>query len=274
MKLVKNVAVETVVLALTLAILGLVPIIATAQQEGAILYFPLDAGSGEVAKDHTGNGNDGALFGSPKWMNGKYGSGLYLDGKDDYIEINNILTESGTVEFWFKPDWGGDDKEDFRLFDASTGAIYFFLAKGSAHDCCAPDKFGFYFEDASDADWQNITFDAEGNLNASEWFHIAATWEFGGGFAFLYLNGEEIATSPVVLGGFPPLNALPRFGLEPLVYVASTNGATGIMDEIAIYDRALAPDEIAQDMDELQLPVEALDKAASTWGEIKASYSQ
>lgn len=188
MKLVKNVAVETVVLALTLAILGLVPIIATAQQEGAILYFPLDAGSGDVAEDHTGNGNDGALFGSPKWMNGKYGSGLYLDGKDDYIEINNILTESGTVEFWFKPDWGGDDGEDYRIFDASTGSIYFFISKGANHADITPQDFGLYFEDASDADWQDIEFDPVGIINAGEWSHIAATWEFGGGFAFLYLD--------------------------------------------------------------------------------------
>ena len=112
MKLVKNVAIEAVVLTLTLTILALMPVAATAQQEGAILYLPLDEGSGDVAEDHTGNGNDGALFGGAKWMNGKYGSGLYLDGKDDYIEINNILTEAGTVEFWFKPDWGGSDKED------------------------------------------------------------------------------------------------------------------------------------------------------------------
>ena len=77
-----------------------------------------------------------------------------------------------------------------------------------------------------------------------------------------------------MLGGFPPLNALPRFGLEPLVYVPSANGAMGLIDEIAIYERALEPEEITQDMEELQLPVKALDKAASTWGEIKATYSQ
>jgi hypothetical protein len=262
----------TIVLTLALAILVILPVAAIAQQEGIILYWPLDDGSGDVAKDHSGNGNNGTLFGGPEWQTGKYGKGVYLDGKDDYIEISNLLTEAGTIEFWFKPDWDGGDGEDYRLFDASTGSIYFFISKGADHADIVPTNFGFYFEDATDADWQDIIFDPAGVINAGEWYHFAATWEFGGGLAFLYLNGEEIATSPKVLGAFPVLDANMRFGLKGVVYVASQNGATGVMDEIAVYDRALTAEEITVDMEALQLAVEPLDKAASTWGQIKASY--
>ncbi|MFC1713165.1 LamG domain-containing protein [Candidatus Poribacteria bacterium] len=271
MRFVKNMTIG--VFALALAILVILPFAATAQQDGIILYWPLDGKDVNVAKDHSGNGKDGGLFGGAERVPGKYGSGVYLDGVDDYIEIANQLTEAGTIEFWFKPDWDGGDGEDYRLFDASTGAIYFFISKGADHADIVPTNFGFYFEDVTDADWQDIIFDPAGVINAGEWYHIAATWEFGvGGLAFLYVNGEEAATSPKILGGFPPLDANMRFGLKGVVYVASKNGAEGVMDEIAVYNRALTPEEIAEDMEKLLLPVEPLDKATSTWGNIKATY--
>jgi len=253
-----------------LTALTLLPVLAVAQQEGMILYLPLSEGNGDIVMDQSGNGNDGELSGGPKWVAGKNGSGLYLDGEDDYIELANILTEAGTIEFWFKPDWDGSDPEDYRLFDAGTGSIYFFIAKGANHADINPEDFGLYFEDASDADWQDIEFNPDGVIVAGQWHHIAATWEFGGGSAFMYINGEQLATSPRTLGDFPPLNPNIRFGLEVIVYVASRNGAKGVMDEIAVYDRALTIDEIAIDLAELGFAVEPMDKAASVWGRIKS----
>ncbi|MFC1713164.1 LamG domain-containing protein [Candidatus Poribacteria bacterium] len=270
MRFVKKVAIG--VFALALIILVILPFAATAQQDDIILYWPLDGKDANVAKDHSGNGNDGGLFGGASRVPGKYGSGVYLDGIDDYIEITNVLTEAGTIELWFKPDWDGGDGEDYRLFDASTGAIYFFISKGADHADIVPTNFGFYFEDVTDADWQDIIFDPAGVINAGEWYHIAATWEFGGGLAFVYLNGEEVATSPNILGGFPPLNANIRFGLKDVVYVASKNGAMGVMDDITIYSKALTAEEITRDMEALSTSVGPLDKATSTWGNIKATY--
>lgn len=272
MKLWKNVRIKVFAQVFALIVLVSLPATLGAQQEGVILYFPLSEGMGDVANDQSGNGNNGTLLGGPEWTPGKYGSGLYLDGKDDCIDISNILGEEGTIEFWFKPDWSGDDAEDFRLFDAGTTSIYFFISKGADHADINPQDFGFYFEDATDADWQDIEFNPVGVINAGEWYHIAATWKFNGGFAFLYVNGEQAATSPNVLGPFPPLNPNARFGLEVIKYVASRNGATGVMDEIIIYNRALEADEIARDMVELGAAVEPSGKATSTWGCIKTEY--
>ena len=261
---------KVLVCVLALTALILLPVLAVAQQEGMILYLPLSEGNGDVVMDQSGNGNDGELSGGPKWVAGKNGSGLYLDGEDDYIELTNILTEAGTIEFWFKPDWDGSDPEDYRLFDAGTGSIYFFIAKGANHADINPEDFGLYFEDASDADWQDIEFNPDGVIVAGQWYHIAATWEFGGGSAFLYINGEEMATSPNMLGDFPALNPNMRFGLEVIVYVASRNGAKGVIDDIAVYNRALTIDEIAIDMADLGFAVEPMGKAASVWGRIKS----
>ena len=261
---------RTLIFALVLTALILLPVFAVAQQEGMILYLPLGEGDGNVVMDQSGNGNDGELSGGPKWVAGKNGQGLYLDGEDDYIELANILTEAGTIEFWFKPDWDGSDPEDYRLFDAGTGIIYFFIAKGANHADINLEDFGFYFEDASDADWQDIEFNPDGVIVAGQWYHIAATWEFGGGSAFLYVNGEQMAKGANILGDFPVLNPNMRFGLEVIVYVASRNGAKGVIDDIAVYNRALTIDEIAMDMEGLGFAVEPVGKAASVWGDIKS----
>ena len=127
--------------------------------------------------------------------------------------------------------------------DASLGGIYFFISKGANHADINPEEFGFYLEDASDADYQGIEFDPSGVIFADTWFHVAVTWEFGGGSAILYLNGEEMARADNI-GGFPSLDSTLRFGLETYAYIPMANGAQGVIDEIMIYDRVFAADEI------------------------------
>jgi hypothetical protein len=207
----------------------------------------LDEGTGTAVGDASGNGNHGALEGGGKWTTGKLDGGVYLDGVDDYIEIPNVIGEAGTLGFWFKPDWDGSDPADYRLFDASLGGIYFFISKGANHADINPEDFGFYLEDATDADYQGIEIDPTGVIFADTWYHVAVTWEFGGGPAILYLDGQEIARAATI-GPFPALYENPRFGLQTIDYIASANGAKSVIDDIAIFDRALTAEEIQTTM--------------------------
>ena len=229
-------------------------------------------GSGNKAVDGTGNGKDGTFGGSAKWVpgQGKYGAGIALRGKETYLEVPKVITEAGSLLFWFKPDWDGKDDDDYRLFDASLGGIYFFVGKGSAHPDITPAEFGFYFEAADDGDWQDVEFDPTGIIKKEEWFHCAVTWDFTGEPPFLYIDGKEQATSRKIGGGFPALHEKPRFGWETVQYIALTNGADGIIDEISFWARALAENEI-QEMMDVSLDVEAVGKLAVTWGKLKTT---
>ena len=64
---------------------------------------------GTVATDASGQGNHASLGGSAEFTSGLYGGGVYLDGTEAYVAIPNILTETCTLAFWFKPDWDGSD---------------------------------------------------------------------------------------------------------------------------------------------------------------------
>ena len=46
-------------------------------------YWTFDEGSGNVAADSSGNGNDGTLEGGPNWVSGQLGSALEFEGSDD-----------------------------------------------------------------------------------------------------------------------------------------------------------------------------------------------
>ena len=234
------------------------------------LLLWIGEGSGNKAVDGTGNGNDGTFHGNAKWVagQGKFAAGISLKGAETYMEVPNVITEAGSLLFWFKPDWDGKDDKDYRIFDASFGPIYFFLGKGSAHPDITPAEFGFYFEAADDGDWQDVEFDPTGIIKKGEWFHCAITWDFGGEAPFLYVDGKEQATSRKIGGGFPNLYEKPRFGWETIKYIALTNGAEGIIDEISFWERALDDGEI-QEMMDISMDVEAAGKLAVTWGELK-----
>ena len=236
------------------------------------LLLWIGEGNGNKAVDGTGNGNDGTFHGNAKWVaDGKFITGISLKGAETYMEIPNVITEVGSLLFWFKPDWDGSDGEDYRIFDASFGPIYFFISKGADHADINPEDFGFYFEAADDADWQDVEFDPDGIIKKGQWFHVAATWDFTGGEPFLYIDGEEAATSGNQIGGgFPKLHEKPRFGWETIPYVAMKNGAQGVIDEISFWQRQLEDDEI-QEMMDISMDVEAKGKLAVTWGDLKVT---
>ena len=65
-----------------------------------------DEGAGNSIFDSSVNANHGTVYGA-SWVQGKYGTGLYFDGVDDFAEILhspalNPETGSFTVEFWIK----------------------------------------------------------------------------------------------------------------------------------------------------------------------------
>ena len=73
---------------------------------GLVGWWKFDEGSGTVAYDSSGNGNNGNLTNGPTWTTGKIGGALSFDGENDYVDVPSIQSVNGggvTFAVWIKP---------------------------------------------------------------------------------------------------------------------------------------------------------------------------
>jgi len=216
----------------------------------------LDDGEGDIAKDSSGNGNDGALIEGPEWVDGKFGKALKFDGVGSYVDILNSESLNGdsfTLCLWAQPNelrvQGLVDKTpapQWRLFMNSPA--------GNVEFDGIPGEIG------------NITTPA---TSVGEWSHIVATYDSGTETAKIYFNGAFIQEAANVdMNVTSPAN----------INIASPEATrfNGIIDEVAVFNVALEEDDIADIMTEglgAATGITAVDlsgKLATTWASIKA----
>jgi hypothetical protein len=244
-------------------------------------------GKGDVTKDITGNGNDGILKTSPKWIDGKSGKGLDFDGKGACVEVPKSdsldLSDKVTIVAWVYPYfYGQSGVKDINAADGKSANI---LSKMES----AGSYIGPYWWEYRNNGQVNAYFAAAApagtyltptipKLVVDKWSHIAATYDSATGTANVYLDGV-LVQSPTTKG-FGALKA----GVE-LVIGSGKGGAdygkpfNGKLDEIAVFHSALALSDIVSIMNdglERALGLTAVSpsgRLATTWGNIKGSGS-
>ena len=223
-----------------------------------------DEGNGNKAEDSSGTGNDGTIEGGAKWVNGKFGKGLSLDGSDDYVEIehDDSLNVGGehTIALWVKLNkvpaggMGVVTKDDWAPgFWWDGGNI-----RHHTHD--PPAKLHFI-----DAPWDPDT----------DWHHVAALWD-GEEFR-IYLDAKEIGAGVTTANiGRNPLSDKPL--LIGIYLATGQHGQWGaflgaIIDDVAIFNVALDDDDIETLMNDglkTAADIEPSGKLTTTWADIKA----
>jgi hypothetical protein len=207
----------------------------------------MDEGSGNIAYDYSGYGNNGTLYNGttvcggidacPLWVDGKFGKALSFDGIDDYVKVpDNSLPKIGTIEVWFKTTsssgvfYSMQDKEyPIGPFD---WVPVLYLKNGKLYG-----EYGWY----GDCN-ETISYST---LNDSNWHHIVFGYNNSHDFMYIdgeYIGGEKISTdflnmSKQYIGmGF----ADGCWGFSGWVFL------NGTIDEVRIYNRALREEEIKQ----------------------------
>jgi hypothetical protein len=245
--------------------------------DGLVAYWPMEEGSGDVTADVTGNGNDGRLLGGVLWetAGAEVGSAcLNFDGEDDLVEMDPFDVVGGgiTLAAWIKPDdfdindgrmiskaqeWGENDHW-WMLSTIDPGSVLRFRLK------------------TNDGQATTTLIADSGGLVAGEWAHVAATWD--GSDMRLYKDGaevgstakggSEVATDPnlkVAIGSQPS----DAFAADPS-HVAKY--FDGLIDDVAVYSRALSPDELQQlagGAGPLPTSVSSMNKLIATWAQIR-----
>jgi concanavalin A-like lectin/glucanase superfamily protein len=214
---------------------------------GLVSWWPGDGTAGDIA-----DGNDGTLMGGATFAPGKVGQAFLLDGVDAFVNAGNTpnMRVSGgdfTVETWVlfnalshppganrddappgdvsivdKMSTRGVNADGWRLLKQADNRFWFCLGGGIGNLCAHP---AFTL-------WSTTV------ATTGVWYHLAAV-KSATSFS-LYVNGQlEDSRSPVP--NFMDLHAGDlRIGANAL----QGTHLNGLIDELAIYERALSAAEI------------------------------
>lgn len=193
------------------------------------------------ARDDSGNGSDGILFGKMNCACGVEGDGLELDGMQDYIEfhgdVNNYFTTSDfTVSYYFKAGKYSIFQqsmlskratcEEINMLDIQLNVNQKFIDTDLYE---SPHK---YFRDISP------------DLDSTVWMHFAVVRE--GIYARTYINGELRQEATRCSGVDLTNDAVLSFGNSPCIRGGRTVRFKGVLDELKVYNRALSAEEIME----------------------------
>ena len=202
------------------------------------MAYSLDEGTGSLVSDSSGTSNDGTNF-NAAWAVGRFGSGLYFNGRDACTvinSVNNFPSTEITVEFWM------------RTSDVENAGTVFSYATQSSND-----EFRI-------SDYRNLEVYVKGtgmnlqtsvSANDGDWHHIAVTWRSVDGRVLLYkdgallFSGSRAAGKSLISGGMLVLGQdqdEPGGGFQP------SQAFRELLDEVRIYDRVLSGAEIQASM--------------------------
>ena len=234
------------------------------EEEDILVYYSFDKLNGDKVPDDSGNGNDAVLAGKGSLVDGAFNKAIQLNGGVVVMEQNDFIVPIGekteiTMEAWF-----------YLNQHASYDGII--SIEAAAGGCCefrtmVNPGFNPFWDAGHHADKSLANYQFE----LKEWYHYVMVAD--GKDGKIYVNGEFIGEQPENF-------KWPKFK-EAAIYIGAGENPTlhkvedAIIDEVVIYAAALTEEEIKASM-ELSVPVvlavEAHDKLAVTWGELKASF--
>ena len=217
---------------------------------GMVGLWNFDEGGGSITHDRTGNGNDGLLQNmGDNWWSGRFGTSLEFDGIDDYCQTTdfNISSDSMTISSWvFQPVVGAETNDVIAAkWKADSHQRSYFL-------CLSPNDNGngniaFGISDRGN-NWA-IYSTFNGLIRPNTWHHVVVVYNRGD--FNIYLDGinqaiQSIASSvPAPSGSVFSSNAVSWLGGAEFIN-GQDQHFNGLIDELAIYNRALSPKEIQQ----------------------------
>jgi hypothetical protein len=204
---------------------------------GLVGWWRFDEGTGSVAGDSSGNGNNGTVHGAT-WVTGKYGKALSFNGTSSYVDIPLSNSLKGftelTISFWAKKtstvDFAGLVADDYGsgrqwdLLDHTNGV-------GATDNIC------FYITDGVAGD----TLLSSHALPIGVWQYVTVVFK-GSNFIKFYINGAIDTQKSTTLS---QTNPTPVF--DHWIGRYSSYYFNGIIDEVRIYNRALSAAEIQSD---------------------------
>lgn len=219
-------------------------------------YWNFNEGAGKMAADGSGNKLNGDLAGNPKWIDGKIGKALSFNGKEDYVDVPDMVTpEYMTFACWFKKTGPGSGGVP-RLHSRGTSPWSIEYGIGNTHQ---PNQLEFYFafQDGSTAGWLPFFEPKEG-----VWYHTAISYD--GTWVRAYVDGAEVYSNDQWKG--KKINQ----GISRIGGGALGDAFEGQIDEAILFNIAISENDVKSLMSGKWASVDPIGKSASLWGSIKS----
>jgi hypothetical protein len=206
---------------------------------GLVAAYAFAEGSGTVAVDFTGNGQNGTIVGATWTSAGKFGNALSFNGTSNYVNVpdSNLLdlTTGMTLSAWVNPTalvagaW-----RNVIIKERAGGEIYNLYANS---DTNAP--IVYVVRSAS----PNAPVEAHGatQIPLNAWSYLTATYD--GTTLRLYVNAAQVG-SQAVSGALLTSTGALRIGGNSIW----GEFFKGLIDEVRVYNRGLSATEIQTDM--------------------------
>jgi len=208
-----------------------------------LVWWGFDDGEGTGAADRSGNGRAGEVVGATWEEAGRVGGALRFDGDDFVVDGDASAYLNGldalTVSMWIRADAIGTDRgflttRDPAGPDPKDGLLLRYDDEGSNGG--GDDVIKAYVQTLAD----KHRIEGASGTQSTEWQHVALTWSDGEAMA-LYVDGalQQLTYDQGPLDGATA-------GAETLqVGLANYEGWLGLIDDVRIYGRAMAAEEIA-----------------------------
>lgn len=199
---------------------------------GLIGHWRFDESSGTTATDSSPNGFSGTLINGPNWGPGHIGNGLYFDGINDQVQVQDApglrLTTPFTVAFWSKKH---AENADFTLYVGKGDPIHRNFAIWDVAGASGKLLFQYRSEGGT-----YHSFTSKTELVIDRWYHVTCTWD--GAMGRIYIDGQ--------LDAFGAMTGLPLTSADPLVmgYAGFHGRFAGVLDEVCILGRAVGESEV------------------------------
>ena len=232
---------KLVILPFLVFILFAATVFAAAKKDGLAGFWSFEGNKKDnLTKDQSGRNNDAVVYGVSD-VKGVIGRALKFDGVNDLVEVGDPgvsdfdLAGNLTVALWVNPESSQKLFADIlRKEDSIQNNGYGLEANGANNTYSFGWKGPFGWQC-----WNKKTF----NLTPNVWQHLVIVKK--GAVRDVFINGQEVAGAHCVgTNSVIQLNNAPlQIGGWTLYPARHWNGK---MDELRIYDRALAVNEIVK----------------------------
>jgi N-acetylneuraminic acid mutarotase len=211
--------------------------ISDALLNGLVGWWKFDEGSGTVAYDSSGNGNDGSLINGPTWTTGKIGGALSFDGVDDLLLLpHSTLAERNLFSYclWF---YATETSSIQHTFLSAANSVRF-------------NEFLFWTKSQQlEIQYKNNVIGITSSLNSEYWLNKwkYLTLIYNPNRLLIYSNGQEVFDINYSLQSLNIDSGGLILGADQDSFgggFQSNQFVKGLIDDLRIYDRALSAEEV------------------------------